>query len=161
MFLALFLWLGLFLFAVLDCLAADPTRCRGLPKLLWIPVIGLLPIVGPSAWLMFGRPHRLPENGRPPRPPRRPLGPEDDPRFLEKLGGRASNVQTRPDPETPPVPETPKQAAAPEQPASPRHDAKPAKADHGVNDLSRWEEDLARREEELRRKLGNLPPDQH
>ncbi|HEX2052486.1 MAG TPA: PLDc N-terminal domain-containing protein [Actinomycetota bacterium] len=128
MFLAFLLWLGLFLFAILDCLAADPTRCRGFPKLVWIPLIALLPIVGPAAWLMFGRPLQLREqriaNQRP--KPSRPLGPDDDPRFLEMTGGPARSAPPR----RPSEPDEKPQSGAssePEASRKPDEDAGPVK----------------------------------
>ena len=157
---AFLLSLGLFIFAVLDCITSDRSQCRILPKALWFLIIVLIPIVGPLAWLLLGRPAKpsehpagrmpaRPDSSPPPRPSRRPLGPDDDPRFLEMTGGPAHAApprarSTKPEPVKPA--ETPKEpeASAPE---------------HGVNDLGSWEKDLQRREEDLRRRLGDLPPE--
>jgi cytochrome c-type biogenesis protein CcmH/NrfG len=57
---------------------------RILPRWLWVLVIALVPILGPGAWLAFGRPQ---QRRPPPRGRRaRPLAPDDDPDFLRGLG---------------------------------------------------------------------------
>jgi hypothetical protein len=145
--------IALSLFAILDLFATDPAKCRGLPKLVWIPVVIFIPTVGPLAWLLLGRPERVKPNPRdlgyraePNARPKRPLGPDDDPRFLEMTGGPVRPPARTPEPPQPPAPKArshPSGAAAPA---------------HGANELKAWEEDLVRREQELRRKLEGLPP---
>ena len=64
---------------------------RNLPKLVWVLLILLFPVVGPIAWFIAGRPERPPAAARPQagpgpsHPPRPPRGPDDDPDFLRKL----------------------------------------------------------------------------
>jgi hypothetical protein len=77
--------LALTIYAVVDCIQADDSSVRNLPKLLWALLILLFPIVGAVAWLIVGRPQRpRPQGGRTHRPPS-PRGPDDDPDFLRRL----------------------------------------------------------------------------
>lgn len=91
--------LGLLIFCLIDCIQTDSLLVRNLAKPYWVLIIIVLPIVGPIAWLVAGRPERqqrarsvpwpstqtagFPEYERP-RPPR---GPDDDPAFLATAGG--------------------------------------------------------------------------
>ena len=72
------------IYAVVDCIQTDESRVRGLPKVLWVLLILLFPLVGSIAWFIAGRPR--PQAGRGsthrPLPPR---GPDDDPDFLRRL----------------------------------------------------------------------------
>jgi hypothetical protein len=93
---------GLFVYCLVECLQSAPNEVRTLPKPVWLFVI-VMPVIGPLLWLLAGRPHRA-RHSRPPRSPRSgpepmydsappapgagptyPLGPDDDPEFLEKL----------------------------------------------------------------------------
>lgn len=77
--------LALTVFAVVDCIQTDDTGVRNLPKLLWVFLILLFPLVGAVAWFVAGRPRRpRPTGGRGHRPPP-PRGPDDDPDFLRRL----------------------------------------------------------------------------
>ena len=150
--LAFLVSLALLAFCVLDCIATDSSMVRNLPKTLWIMLIIFLPTIGSVAWLLLGRPENTrlkPGDTRfratpPPASarPKRPLGPDDDPRFQEMTRNLI-----------PP-------AAAPSKKAEPVEPAASPKEEHGVNDLKAWEEDLLRREEELRRRMeGEKPGD--
>lgn len=92
--------LVLLVFTLIQCIQTDSALVRNLPKPMWIFLIIFVPIVGPVAWLVAGRPERpagstsrvpwpstatagFPEYERP-RPPR---GPDDDPDFLTNLRG--------------------------------------------------------------------------
>ena len=76
-------------YAVVDCIQTDDAQVRGLPKLLWLLLILLFPIVGAIAWFIAGRPQRGAAGSGPTRrgpthrPP--PRGPDDDPDFLRRL----------------------------------------------------------------------------
>src|SRR4030095_16206954 len=97
--LPMLLILALALFAVIDCLSRDDDEVRGLPKVLWVLVILLFPLVGALAWFVAGRPHgvALPGLGSPGgerrfgfpgglgRPNTRPVAPDDDPEFLRRI----------------------------------------------------------------------------
>lgn len=67
------------IYCVVEVAQADPLRVRRAPKWLWAAAVIALPIVGPAAWLILGRPVA---GRRPPAPPR---APDDDPDFLRGL----------------------------------------------------------------------------
>ncbi|WP_024285876.1 PLD nuclease N-terminal domain-containing protein [Cellulomonas sp. KRMCY2] len=89
--------LALLVFALIDCIQTDSAAVRNLSKTVWVLLVILVPIVGPVAWLVAGRPAAgqrrrsvpwpstqtagFPEYERP-RPAR---GPDDDPHFLAEL----------------------------------------------------------------------------
>ena len=50
--------LVLLVYCLIDCVQTDGTVVRNLPKLAWVGIIILLPIIGPIAWLVAGRPER-------------------------------------------------------------------------------------------------------
>lgn len=112
----------LLVFCLVDAILAAGAGVRNLPKWAWILLIILVPIAGPIAWLVAGRPRasRRPQVSGPPqtagypqfeRPERqRPRAPDDDPDFLASL----------------------------------KQDNEHEKL------LKQWEEDLRRREDELR-----------
>ena len=77
--------IALTVYAVVDCIQTDEPRVRNLPKLLWILLILVFPVVGPIAWLVAGRPQRGPAGRRPTSRPQPPRGPDDDPDFLRRL----------------------------------------------------------------------------
>ena len=94
-FLPMLLVLGLGLVAVIDCLSSDDEEVRGLPKVVWVFVILLFPLLGSLAWFFAGRPRKA---GAGPRwqgfraaatgSPRRSVAPDDDPDFLRSLDER-------------------------------------------------------------------------
>ncbi|MGC3992742.1 MAG: PLD nuclease N-terminal domain-containing protein [Propionicimonas sp.] len=81
----------LLVFCLIDCILADDTRVRNLPKWGWVLLIVIIPLVGGIAWLVAGRPPRVaprPTTSAPQweSPPYvRPRAPDDDPEFLAKL----------------------------------------------------------------------------
>lgn len=80
-------------YALVDCIQTEDKDVRGLPKLAWLAVIALFPIIGAVAWLMAGRDSSRAKSGlRWPagpasaqRPTRRIIAPDDDPEFLRQL----------------------------------------------------------------------------
>ncbi|GAA1139217.1 hypothetical protein GCM10009672_06370 [Nesterenkonia lutea] len=74
--------LGLLIYSLIECLQTPRHRIRVLPKIAWIAVIVLLPIIGAGLWLGFGR-VRAPKKGS--QAPRRPSSPDDDPDFLRQV----------------------------------------------------------------------------
>lgn len=86
---------GLLVFAVVDIIAIDGGRVRGLPKYAWIGVVILLPLIGPLLWFLIGRERLDARNhgryadaaGGSSGPGRRfgPIAPDDDPDFLGRL----------------------------------------------------------------------------
>jgi Phospholipase_D-nuclease N-terminal len=85
--------LVLVVLALISCLAAD--RVRAMSRVLWVLVILLLPLLGPLAYFLWGRP--VPTSGEGlVRRPRRPASPDDDPDFLRSM----DTEQSRRDRET-------------------------------------------------------------
>ncbi len=75
--------LTLVVLALISCLSAERRAVRSMPRAAWIVAIVVLPLLGPVAWFLAGRPR--PGDGGPARPPRRPTSPDDDPDFLRSL----------------------------------------------------------------------------
>ena len=100
--------LGVLVYSLIDCVQAENARVRNLPKVLWVIVIVFVPLVGPVAWLLGGRPvrdggtpppwRRPPSGGPQPRPGGTPpRGPDDDPDFLRQL-----DIHPHKEPDDPP-----------------------------------------------------------
>lgn len=70
-----------YVYCVVDCALIERSRVRGLPKVAWIPVILLFPMIGGVLWLLVGRGRRTPVGAL-----RRSSAPDDDPEFLRQLG---------------------------------------------------------------------------
>ncbi|MCU7824173.1 PLD nuclease N-terminal domain-containing protein [Kitasatospora sp. DSM 101779] len=118
--------LALWVWAFIDCLTTPEEDVRHLPKVAWVIIVLLFPLVGSIAWLAAGR-NRARSRGRAvawpagptagfpeyERPAGRFVAPDDNPEFLASL--KKDNE---------------------------RHE----------DMLKQWESDLRRREEELRRK---------
>ncbi|WP_380175006.1 PLDc N-terminal domain-containing protein [Kineococcus sp. DHX-1] len=51
--------LVLLVFCLVDCVQTPADRVRNLPKLVWVLLIVVLPVVGGIAWLVAGRPQRV------------------------------------------------------------------------------------------------------
>lgn len=94
-FLPVVVELALLVYCLVDCIQTDRSEVRNLGKGWWIVLILVFPLIGGIAWLVAGRPARgqrrsvpwpstqtagFPEYERP-----RPLGPDDDPAYLEQL----------------------------------------------------------------------------
>lgn len=86
--------------ALISCLTVENKRViRRMPRALWIGAILLVPLAGPIAWFVSGRPLTI----RPARTgwrllrgfrePPRPAAPDDDPNFLRSLGQPTGNSQ--------------------------------------------------------------------
>jgi hypothetical protein len=118
--------LALLVFALIDCLSAEESQVRALPRIAWVFLILLFSPIGAIAWFIAGRPARavrlsngttwrpgsgFPEEQRPQRSG--PLAPDDDPEFLQKLAGSLKDDESM---------------------------------------MKRWEADLRRREDELRKR---------
>lgn len=78
-------------YCALDLATSRAADVRGLPKPLWFVVL-LVPVVGPVAWLLAGRPkpgsaRSVPRVLPPATPP--PTTPDDDEEFLRQLRHRA------------------------------------------------------------------------
>src|SRR5262245_36596072 len=55
-YLPVLLLIGLEIFALIDCIQTPEDEARHLPKLAWIILIVIAPLVGALAWLFAGRP---------------------------------------------------------------------------------------------------------
>lgn len=111
------LFFSFLLYCILDVVLTAEDRVKNLPKLVWLLLVVLLPVIGGVAWLLAGRPEgtgrapggqigrsgpahpRHPANqqprssGRSPASPRSrssraPRGPDDDPEFIRQLEQR-------------------------------------------------------------------------
>lgn len=123
------LFLGLWIFCVIDVITTPEHECRNLPKLAWVFIVILLIDIGSIAWLVAGRnwnrqaadlPYKgnrgypPPSGGRGYQPaaaaPSRPASPDDDEQFLAGLRARAEEQRRRAreaGPGTPPPPDDP------------------------------------------------------
>ena len=81
-YLPVILSLALTVYCVVDAIQTQDGAARNLPKIAWLILILLFPVVGPAAWLIAGRPRTGPR-GLPQQ--RRSRGPDDDPDFLKDL----------------------------------------------------------------------------
>lgn len=88
--------LVLWLYCLFDVITTPDTLCRNLPKILWVVIVFLAPLVGSIVWLVAGRPERtqrvtrptvLPDLDRP--GPQAATGPDDDEEFLRRIRERA------------------------------------------------------------------------
>jgi hypothetical protein len=81
---------ALTVFCVFDVIKTDESRIQNLPKIIWLFVIVFIPLIGPLAWLLLGRPSNAelrpggtrPRTQAPPPPPtglpqRPPISSED------------------------------------------------------------------------------------
>jgi hypothetical protein len=115
--------------ALISCLSADEGELRALPRIVWVIVILLFPIVGSIAYFVAGRPvtsqarsgQWRPGSGFPEAQRPRQVAPDDDPEFLRKIESQR----------------------------------KAEDADL----LRKWEEDLKRREDDLRKREETPPTD--
>ncbi len=123
--------LVLLVVCLIDAAQTPQNSIRNLPKWLWMMLIVVVPIVGPIAWLVAGRPRRNSQRSAPrssnsaaglpryERPPASMRAPDDNPEFLASIKQSSEHERL----------------------------------------LQKWEEDLKRREDELRK--GEEPhPDQ-
>jgi len=83
-------------FALISCLSAEEGEIRALPRIAWVLIILLFPLVGSIAWFAAGReptarrsPTAWPMGNGFSERDRRPVAPDDDPAFLSSLADRA------------------------------------------------------------------------
>ncbi|WP_129841187.1 PLD nuclease N-terminal domain-containing protein [Streptomyces sp. RFCAC02] len=112
--------LALAIYALVDCISSDDEDVRHLPKLLWIALIVLAPLLGALAWILVGRRRRTPSGGR---GSVQWVAPDDNPEFLRSLGDGARRDDD---------------------------EARRAESAQDRELLENWEEDLRRREERLK-----------
>jgi hypothetical protein len=75
--------LVLVVLALISALSVD--RVRNLPRFLWVLVIFVIPLLGPIAYFISGRPVAPPVEGVPRRAAPPPASPDDDPDFLRRV----------------------------------------------------------------------------
>jgi hypothetical protein len=79
------LLVAVIVYALVDCLQSPAPAAPGLPRGVWIALIVLLPGLGAAAWLAV-RDRGAPSPSGSSRAVH-PMGPDDDPEFLRRLGG--------------------------------------------------------------------------
>lgn len=72
------IYVAVVLYSVFDVAIRPADRVRVMPKVAWIAVLLVVPVVGIVLWFLFGR-------GAAPVEPTRVVAPDDDPDFLRKL----------------------------------------------------------------------------
>lgn len=75
--------LVLVVLALISALSVD--RVRNLPRFLWVLVLLVIPLLGPIAYFLFGRPVPAPVEGLRRRTAPPPSSPDDDPDFLRRV----------------------------------------------------------------------------
>ena len=76
--------LVLLVLALISALSA--VKVRNMPRVLWVLVILLIPLLGPLTYFAWGRPKAPPrEHGPVLRHKSRPAAPDDDPDFLRSV----------------------------------------------------------------------------
>lgn len=69
--------------ALISCLTPEKQQIRTLPRLVWIPLILFVPLLGPAAYFWAGRPAPAGPGPTIERP--RPVAPDDNAEFLRSL----------------------------------------------------------------------------
>ncbi|MFF7586873.1 PLD nuclease N-terminal domain-containing protein [Kitasatospora purpeofusca] len=87
--------LALWVWAFIDCLTTPEDEVKHLPKVVWVIIVLLFPLVGSIAWLVAGKQRgalrTAPAGGGADDPAHatrrdgRPLAPDDNPEFLASL----------------------------------------------------------------------------
>lgn len=72
------------IFAIVDIILIDKARVRVLPKVVWVAIVVLLPVIGLLLWFFLGR-ERRGGGGGSRGEQRRQVAPDDDPNFLRNL----------------------------------------------------------------------------
>ncbi|HEV7742580.1 MAG TPA: PLDc N-terminal domain-containing protein [Pseudolysinimonas sp.] len=84
-YLPFLIYAAITIYSIVDIALIERDRVKGLPKILWILIVVVIPIVGAVLWFLLGR-ERLSERGGGRGGVRRgPRAPDDDPEFLRKL----------------------------------------------------------------------------
>ncbi|MEO3851451.1 PLD nuclease N-terminal domain-containing protein [Streptomyces sp. B8F3] len=93
-YLPLMILLGVVIYALIDCATTKKEDAKHLPKIAWLILIVLFPLLGSIGWLLAGRNRRRPAGGGSGGGTggagggRRTtwVAPDDNPEFLKKLG---------------------------------------------------------------------------
>lgn len=81
--------LALTIYALADCLQRPTERLRILPKVVWVLLILIFPILGAAGYLIFGRGMAQGLGAKLQQGLPSPSGPDDDEAFLRRLHERA------------------------------------------------------------------------
>ncbi|MCX8527084.1 MAG: PLDc N-terminal domain-containing protein [Candidatus Nanopelagicales bacterium] len=73
---------GLYIYFVIDVARTPRTEMRSLPKVVWLILVVVLPLLGGALWLLLGRTTGV-------RRRKRTLAPDDDPRVLRQIADQA------------------------------------------------------------------------
>ncbi|BFV58665.1 PLD nuclease N-terminal domain-containing protein [Kitasatospora sp. CMC57] len=76
------LLLALWIWAFIDCLTTPEQEVKHLPKVAWVIIVLLFPLVGSIAWLAIGKRR---DGLTSVRAPGRQVAPDDNPEFLASL----------------------------------------------------------------------------
>lgn len=88
--------LALWIYCIVDVISADETLVRNLPKIVWLLLVIILPVVGSVVWLVVGRPERAsfrPGTTTYRRPLKAITAPDDDPQFLARLDDETKRLR--------------------------------------------------------------------
>jgi hypothetical protein len=110
---------ALWVFCLVEAISTPDVRMRNLPKVAWVLIVLLFPLVGSIAWLVAGRPESrprgpsahdrsvpdFPEYDRPGRAAA--VDPEKDEEFLRQIRARAEEQRKRYEQSRRPKPEEP------------------------------------------------------
>lgn len=74
----------LLIYCLIEIAQSDPRQVRQLPRAMWALIV-LIPLGGPVAWLVYGRPNGEEVVQAAPKPRPKVIAPDDDPDFLRSL----------------------------------------------------------------------------
>jgi len=74
------------IYTVVDIALIEPSRVKGLPKVVWVLIVLVLPVIGAVLWFLLGRERLADRRAGGSAVRRAPRAPDDDPDFLRKLG---------------------------------------------------------------------------
>lgn len=77
--------IGLAVYAIADIVRTDESRVRALPKIFWVLLVVIVPLVGAIVWIWVGKERETTAPSSFDRPARRPVAPDDDVRFLDQI----------------------------------------------------------------------------
>jgi hypothetical protein len=132
---------ALAVYCLVGVIGTPADRVRNLPKLAWVVLVLLFPLLGSIAWLVAGRPagggaHRgahgpaaFPEYDRPGRAAA--ADPQKNEEFLRRVRERAEEQRRRYEESRRPRPEQPETGARLDEPRQPDEPGDPAGADTG------------------------------
>jgi len=97
------------LYAFIDVVLTPRGLSRTMPKLVWLLVVVLVPLVGAIGWFLLGRPRAAAGDAGGSSRGRAPRAPDDDPAFLDQLDSQTWSQRMRrrresepePDPDAP------------------------------------------------------------